>query len=270
MIKQSIKKNFFVFLFFIAITFLIFVLDQGDFFTPLKERIFSISAPALRASHQTSYYLTRPFRFLIELQEKGGALKSLREEKIQREGLQSQLNELERENEFLKEALGLTKKEQKIFLASQVIGRIDESGSIIMIDIGQEHGLQGGEAVLLSNYFLIGKVIEVWSNASQVMLINSKNFSASVRGQTSRTEALLSGAGDQLLLEIFDHQDKPKINELYLTSGLDGVFPPGLITGKLVKIDQKPSAISRTGWLELPINLRYLERVLILKKDVST
>ncbi len=267
MIKQAFKKGYLIFLIFLIVNFIIFSLDQGDFLTSFKKTVFSVSAPIMKTSRIGSYYLTRPFRILIELQENNQKLKYFEEKEIKEQGLQSQLEEMRKENKFLRDALELSERKKETFLPAQVIGRTDEAGSIIIVDAGTEYGLRGGEAVILPEYFLIGIVNEAWLGASQITLINSNNFSSAIRGQRSRTEALLSGAKDHLKIEIFNYEDEPEIGELYITSGLDGVFPPGLIVGRLIKLEEQAVAISRIGRLEILIDLNHLEKVLILKND---
>lgn len=267
MTKQTFKKGYLIFLILLIVNFIIFSLDQGGFLIRFKGMMFSLGAPIMKTSRISSYYLTRPFKILIELQENNQKLKYFEEREMKKQGIESQLEEMRRENNFLRNTLELSKKKKKTFLPTQLIGRTDEAGSIIIVDTGTEYGLKGGEAVVLPGYFLIGRVDEAWLGASQITLINSNNFSSAVRGQSSRTEALLSGAKDHLKIEIFNYEDKPKIGELYITSGLDGVFPPGLIAGKLIKLEQQAVATSRIGRLEILIDLNHLEKALILKND---
>lgn len=267
MIKQIFKKAFFIFLIFLIVDFIVFNLDQGGFLINFKKIILSVSAPVMKTSRISSYYLTRPFRVLIELEENNQKLKYFEEQAMKEQGLESQLEEIKKENKFLRDALELSIEKEKKFLPAQIIGRTDEIDSIIIIDVGIKDGLEGGEAVILPGYFLIGRVSEVWPNASQITLINSNNFSSAVRGQNSRTEALLSGAKDHLKIEIFNYEDKPEIGEIYITSGLDDIFPPGLIVGKLTELEQQAVAISRIGRLETLVDLNHLEKALILKND---
>ncbi len=267
MIKQTFKKAFFVFLIFLIVDFIIFNLDQGGFLINFKKTMLFVSAPVMKTSRISSYYLTRPFRILIKLEENNQKLKYFEEQAMKEQGIESQLEEMKKENKFLRDALELSVKKEKKFLPAQIIGRTDEIDSIIIVDIGIKDGLRGGESVVLPGYFLIGRVSEVWPNASQITLISSNNFSSAVRGQDSRTEALLSGAKDYLKIEIFNYEDRPEIGEIYITSGLDDIFPPELIVGKLTGLEQQAAAISRIGRLETLIDLNHLEKVLILKND---
>lgn len=262
--KCFLSKNFWAFLLFIILSSLIFALDQDNFLSGFKRGVFFLTKPLLKVSDSSSFYLTEPLRILVSFQKKREELENLEQKQAELKSLKSQLIELERENDFLREVLALQKQKKQSFLPAQVIGRTEEINQVIMVDVGEKEGLEGGEAVILPNYFLVGKVTEVLGILSQVILINSPNFSSAVRGQTTRTEALLSGAKDHLEIEIVDHRDEPEIGEVFITSGLDGLFPPGLIVGKLLKVVQKPTAISKIGWLEPAANLRHLEKVLIL------
>jgi len=267
MAKKSLKKNLFVFFFFIAITLIVFSLDQGAFLDGFKKTVFNFTRPVFKTTSSFSRTLTRPVMLLINLEKKQQALTDLNQTKKELIALKVKYEELEKENEFLKEAVSLSKKKEAILIAAEVIGRIDESGGEIMIDAGADQGIAQGQPVVLADYFLIGRVEQAWPTASQIRLINNKNFKVSVRGQDSKTEGLLTGGSDKLSVEIYNHQDKPIIGEYFLTSGLDNTFPPGLIIGQLKEVDEKPTAILRMGEIEISDQLNHLQRVLILKND---
>lgn len=58
------------------------------------------------------------------------------------------------------------------------------------------------------------------------------NFGAAVRLQTSRVEGVLSGSGGALsILKYVPFEAAVEQGEAVVTSGLDGVFPPGLPVG---------------------------------------
>jgi len=263
--KISQKKNFFVFLSLIVISILIFALDQSAFLNSFKSFLFSGAKPILNLSDKNLYILTKPYEILINYQKDKNELTSLRQNKLDLTSMQIKINEIQRENDFLRKALGLKEQKKQDFFIAKVIGRSSEANQSIILDVGKEGGLTGGETVILPNNFLIGKITEVYESISQAKLLNSFDFSVSVRGEKTRTDALCSGAGESLEIEIINYQDQPEIGEIFITSGIDG-YSPGLIVGQLEKITTKPSAVSRAGKLKPLINLNQFEQVLLLKK----
>jgi len=264
--KISQKKNFFVFLSLIVISILIFALDQSAFLNSFKSFLFSGVKPVLNLSNKNLYILTKPFEILINYQKDKNELTSLRQNKLDLTSAQVKINEIQRENDFLRKALDLKEQKKQDFFIAKVIGRSSEVNQSIILDVGKEDGIIGGEIMILPNNFLIGKITEVYESISQAKLLNSSDFSVSVRGEKTRTDALCTGAGDSLEIEIINYQDQPEIGEIFITSGIDG-YLPGLIVGQLEKIIVKPSAVSRAGTLKLLVNLNQFEQVLLLKND---
>ncbi|MFA6437201.1 MAG: rod shape-determining protein MreC [Candidatus Paceibacterota bacterium] len=264
--KISQKKNFFVFLSLIIISILIFALDQSAFLNSFKSFLFSGAKPILSLSDKNLYILTKPFEILINYQKNKDELTSLMQKKLDLTSIQVEIDEIRRENDFLRKALGLKEQKKQDFFIAKVIGRSSEANQSVIVNVGKGDGLTGSETMILPDKFLIGKVTDTYESISQAKLLNSSDFSVSVMGEKTRTDALCTGAGDSLEIEIINYQDQPEIGEIFITSGIDG-YSPGLIVGQLEKIIVKPSAVSRIGVLKPLVNLNQFEQVLLLKND---
>lgn len=269
-LRKKSNKDISSFLFFLILTGLIFVFDRSGLLASSKRRIMNLISPFLKQSHQISYYTVEPFSFLSGCFEKKDNLSKLEKDRQQLQSLKSQLVELRQENNFLRRALNLSTKKHQKFLIAQVIGRIPEPDSGLLINLGSKQGLQQNDVAILPGYFLVGKITHTFSEISQVMILTNPHFSITVRGQESRVDASLSGNQNQLKIEMTNYQDQPKIGETFITSGLDNLAPSGLIVGKLSRIVAKPTALIKIGWLTPAINFSKLERVLILKTTNSS
>jgi len=266
-LKSLLSQNFFLFLFLIILTFLIFILDQSQVLHSLKKGVFSLMSPLIKVSDISSDRLTRPFQVIANFNKNEKELDLFRKKDLNLEELQSQIIELQKENDFLRQALNLAKKRHQAFTVANIIGHAEETDKIIFIDVGEKDKIHIGDIALLPNSFLVGKVIQVFGSLSQIMLLNSPNFSVAVRGQGTRTEGLIMGKYDHLEIEIMNYNAKPEIGETFITSGVDGVFPAGLIVGKLIRIIEKPAAIVKIGWIEPMTNLNNLEKIVILSNQ---
>ncbi len=166
------------------------------------------------------------------------------------EKLRKQLNELmlDRqlyseimlENKRLKNILNLKENNPSFFTAAKPIARgYDRLLNTIIIDKGKEDGIKKDMAVITVNG-LVGKVHQVKNNFSEVILLKDPNFSAAVRLQNSRHEGIVSGTGlSYCLLKYIPPEQIVQEGEILITSGLDGVFPPGILVGIVSHIGTK-------------------------------
>ncbi len=85
---------------------------------------------------------------------------------------------------------------------------------------------------------LAGKIIRVSDSYATMLWVSDINFSAAVRIQENRREAVLSGTGSRLcVLKYMPYEEKVKQGDVVMTSGFDSFFPPGIPVGYVSKID---------------------------------
>lgn len=109
----------------------------------------------------------------------------------------------------------------------------------LMVDRGQQHGVMPGQPVLDAEGVL-GQVSRVLPLAAEVTLLTDRNQTLSVELRRNGTRAIAYGAGRGGALELRYLPAAIDIREgdPVVTSGLDGVFPPGLPVGKVVSINR--------------------------------
>jgi rod shape-determining protein MreC len=162
--------------------------------------------------------------------------------------------EIIQENERLKAILSLKKREPKYFTTAKAIAKgYDRLLQTIIIDKGRNDGLKKDMAVITPKG-LVGKIYSTRDNFSEVLLLKDPNFSVAVRLQNSRTEGILSGTGYSYgILKYIAPEEDVKVGENVITSGTDGIFPPGLPVGVV-------SSVKKEG-IEffLDIKIRFLQ-----------
>jgi len=167
--------------------------------------------------------------------------------------LLSQLSELEKfknENEFLRQALNLEmEKEFNLILANATAKNTFTFKGVtfedsILIDKGKNNGIRKDFPVILSNKILIGKIAEVYDSFSRVELITNKENMIDVQIQDTDAFALSKGEGNlKISLDLFSKDKELKEDSLVYTSALGGLYPSGLVVGKIKniqKIDNEP------------------------------
>ncbi len=194
----------------------------------------------------------------------------------------AQLEALERENRSLRELLDLKKRLGNRTIACRVIARDGALGwwRSVRVDRGSRSGLRPGNAVLAGGG-VAGVIQETGPHTAEVLLISDPIFYVSVR--CSRTDALgiVRGGGAVAragLLEALwpvrppeflyaDRDEELLEGDFLVTSGLGGIFPPGLPVGRIRRFHLAESGLYQEGVVEPFAPLDRLDFVLVLVTD---
>ena len=117
-------------------------------------------------------------------------------------------------------------------LAAQVIGAsADPISHTLFINRGEHDRVRKNYAVITPDG-IVGKIVEVLPETSQILLINDKDSGVGALFAQSRTHGVIRGTGDpQPRMEYVVNDEKVAPGELILTSGEDRIFPKGLPIG---------------------------------------
>lgn len=151
------------------------------------------------------------------------------------------------------------------FVTADVIA-VDQSSIArsIIINRGTRDGVAVGMPVT-TDLGLVGRIIRVSSNAAQVQLINDENSSVSSRLQTTRAEGSIIGQASGVLRMTFIDLDEDIVeNDLVITSGLGGNFPPDIVIGQVTSIRQFEFELFQEAEVRSLVDFDTLEFVLIL------
>lgn len=238
---------------------------------------------------QNRYGMFRPFRFLaypLNFVNEGyvsifTGVKdtfekyTMREERLhelQRElrsmSLQEQrFKELLLENQRLKELLEIKKDVGGYVTTARVISQGPGRWSnAYVLDKGSDDLVEKDMAVITEEG-LLGKVQEVYSIYSVVLLIDDARFSAAVRLQDSRARAVLSGAGlNRCVIKYVDSDTEVAQRETVVTSGLDGLFPPGIPAATVTSVSTTEGALFHNIEAIPLVDTGKVEEVIIIKR----
>ena len=151
-------------------------------------------------------------------------------------GLQSQraqqVEQLSQENAQLRELLGLRERVNVPALAAQILyDAADPFTRKVIIDKGALAAVQAGSPVL-DELGVLGQVTRVYPLVSEVTLITDRNQAVPVLNARTGLRALAFGDATSrsgaLELRFLDANVDLQAGDLLTTSGVDGVYPPGL------------------------------------------
>lgn len=153
------------------------------------------------------------------------------------------------------------------------VARRDFSGwwQRMTIRKGRNYGITVGAPVVFTGG-VVGRVAEVHAYTSVVELISNPSIriAASVAGDerplsfqggNNPTFGPATGVIEFVPLDIFATPTMPK---RLVTSGLGGVFPPGLTLGTIVKVEPSTDGLFKTGEVQLDPALSTLREVTVL------
>ena len=174
-----------------------------------------------------------------------GALKEevvlLRQEKLELETWKAKSEKLLSENSKLREIVSLVDDEPYGFLTVRVVS--DQGSSYtksMLVNAGSDHGLRIGMGATIASR-LAGRVIDVGKRASRVLLLTDLTSRIPVIVESTGAEAVLSGNNSPTLdlLHLSPAaQTEVKEGDRLITSGSGGVFPYGLLAGRVVRVTQ--------------------------------
>ncbi len=151
------------------------------------------------------------------------------------------------------------------YRAATVIGR-DPSPFLhyIIINRGSDDGILRGMPVV-TNQGLIGRVDAVIADAARVELITDPASSVNVHLQNAQTDASLVGsvAGD-VTLQLIPQDVTVQTDDLVLTSGLGGGYPPNLIVGQVVNVRSRDFDLFQQATVQPVVDFNRLEIVLVI------
>jgi rod shape-determining protein MreC len=117
----------------------------------------------------------------------------------------------------------------------------------LILDRGADLGLVPDQGVLVPEG-IVGRLWSVNSTQSKVLPADAPNASVAVMLMRSRATGVLQGLGSgRALVRYLSNQEVVQVGEAVLTSGLDRVFPRGLLVGYVAEVAQ--------GELELQVIL---------------
>jgi rod shape-determining protein MreC len=132
----------------------------------------------------------------------------------------------------------------------------------IEIDRGERDGIKRNMAVITPEG-AVGKVIEVYRDESQVLLLTDKYGGAGAMLVSSRIQAPVSGTGDPtMLMNYVATENDVKVGEKVVTSGMDKIFPKDIPVGTVVEVKAgNPFKLIR---VQPAAKLAQLETVIVL------
>jgi rod shape-determining protein MreC len=177
-----------------------------------------------------------------------------------------QAGETREENTRLRRLLVLRDRLPLATVAGEVIGR--EAGGWVRsltVNRGRGDGIAQQTPVIMPEG-LVGRVVQVHRTAAVIQLLNDPASTVGAVVQRTRTAGLVEGDAGGAVRFKFMARDGASVTpgDLVVTSGLGTLFPKGLPVGRVVKIEDKGSALFHFAVLAPAVDFSRVEEVLLV------
>ena len=221
------------------------------------------SAPFFQVKHLWSSYID-----LQKVKEENQVLKA---QLAQLENEMTTYREALIENRRLKQLLEIKENTPWNSIVAHVVGTdIAPWRAVLTIDVGKANGVAEDMPVLCQGG-LLGRIIDTSMHFSKVMLVTDYHSRIAAIVQRNRARGILKGDGASgCLLDYVKKGVDIQSGDVIITSGLDGVFPKGLLVGKvkLVGPGEKSDLFQYIG-VEPTAKIDEAEEVLVLLRPLN-
>ena len=250
----------------------VLVLSAGGLFQlPFLDTVVRVVfVPAQRFAINTVQNTQRYFENMAYERRLDAEYQRLLEENKELKNMLLELDELRRENQRL---LDMQNRTTEFADAEKVLGKVVAMSpgnwfSSFTIDVGSKAGIKRNDPVINADG-LVGRVSEVYENYATVLTIVDGRSSVAGMIERTRYDGIVRGnlyldeQDEACHMHYLHKQAEFQPGDRVLTSGMDGIFPKGILIGTIKGVSREQSA-ENLAVLSPVVNFRNVEEVLVL------
>lgn len=185
----------------------------------------------------------------------------------------NQVEELALENTRLRELLELRERITTPARAAQILyDAADPFSRKVVIDRGELHGIVPGSPVI-DGHGVLGQVTRVFGAVSEVTLIIDGDQAIPVLNTRTGVRGVafgdLSNPGGGMELRFAPADTDVQAGDVLSTSGVDGVYPPGLAVARVDKVERRSESVFARIALSPLAQVRGTMHVMVLQPVAS-
>ncbi|MEA5098294.1 MAG: rod shape-determining protein MreC [Burkholderiaceae bacterium] len=210
---------------------------------PIRQVINAVLYPLQRAAllpRSAFISVNDYFSSLSELQKE---IKNLQQQQLMNAQSLQQSQILETENAHLRKMLATRDRMQvKSVLGEILYDARDAFTRKIVLNRGSQDGVEAGQPVI-DDSGVVGQVTRVFPLTSEITLLTDKDQAIPVQVVRNGLRSVAYGRGQSGLLDMrfLTANADLQTGDILVTSGIDGVYPPGLSVAKVAQIENVAS-----------------------------
>ena len=181
------------------------------------------------------------------------------------------LRTLELENVRLKNLLQFSEQQKHVLSLAGIIDvNPDPFKHQIVLNKGLNHGVYVGQPII-NAHGILGSVIAVEKTTSVAMLITDINYAVPVLNVRNGFRAIALGTGNyiELKLQHIPHTADIKEQDVFVTSGIGGKYPPGYKVGIVKKVQHETNFPFAEILLQLETHIDSCHEVLLINGNIK-
>lgn len=138
-----------------------------------------------------------------------------------------------------------------------------------LLDKGSADGLRKGMAVV-TPLGVVGQVVSVTARTAKVLLMTDPNSGVDVLVQRTRSRGIVSGSLESgTVLKYVKRSEDLQEGDRLITSGIDGVFPKGMMVGTVTKVRKQHIGLFQFVEVLPAVQPSRTEEVLVVAADAG-
>jgi rod shape-determining protein MreC len=279
--KTSVNVEILLFVVLMLLSIVTLVFSTQNYTVQIKNVGLTLFSGLRGGVYEVTSFVERTILSISELNNLRREYTELTERIARYEQLERSAAEIRQENNRLREQLGFSQTLRYLHIPAEVIGKDpDNLFSAIIINKGSYSGIAINMPVIAyqnGTQSLVGEVIQAGAFESLVMpLYDNSSFVAS-RLSESRYEGIIEGRGNPdsfLLMRFIRRQARDEINigDMIVSSGMGGIYPPGINIGRVSRIWYQETEISMELEVDASIDFSRLEYIFVIEtvSDLDT
>lgn len=254
-IRKSVAVGFFI----LAAALLVFSKIDSPVTRNFSNAVASVLSPGLHAVQYPLEIVSRGYNGVIDVFNVYHQNKILKEEYKNVMSLKAKIKTLQQENDRLAELLSYAPPPDARYVTAKVIAQESDGFShSLIVYLDSEFKVKSGQAVL-ADTGVIGRVETIGNSYARVILLTDINSKIPVITERTKVRGILSGDNTSVPKLIFTQPDAEfKKGDVLVTSGVAGIFPDGLLIGKISRINKGQIEVNPAD------NLNHLDYVRIV------
>ena len=235
------------FILFILLALLMMFMDsRHDYLKQIRKDFSFITSPLITLTNDS-------INFFANFQSLSKS-KALLEEEINQLNIQvdslsienQMKNYLVTENDNLRKKMHLSKKysPKNTYPAEIIRPTIRGRAQIITVNKGKKDGIRQGMPVV-NRLGLVGQIYSTYDQTSEVVPLLSKKFAVNALQDNGQNHAIIYGDTEFLVIPFFPASIDVSPGDVFVTSGLDKVYPSGINIGKVVDVSSEDKQFNK-------------------------
>lgn len=226
--------------------------------------LFTVS-PFIRITAAVIHGITGTWRDYVDLRTVREENKRLQLETTMLKRRLDQLQDQALETQRLERLLAMRQASQAEFLTARVVGKDATNWfKTLLLDRGSLEGIRRNQPVLAPDG-LVGRIVEVTPTSARVQLLTDPVSAVGGLIQRTRITGIVSGnLGEGARVRYLPLMADVVVGDEVVTSGMGGVFPKGILIGRITSVERKSGALFQEATMQSAVDLSRLEEVLIL------